>query len=77
VIVSPRAESDLTPMTDAQWAAVTDAVGLQHIDSGETPVVSTVARDRAGRELWMPVIAGVIVLAAAEMLLARRWSSEL
>ncbi|HSV16616.1 MAG TPA: BatA domain-containing protein [Tepidisphaeraceae bacterium] len=76
VIVSPRAESDLTPMNDAQWAAVTDAVGLQHIDAGETPVVSTVARDRAGRELWMPVMAGVIVLAAAEMLLARRWSSE-
>ena len=73
-VASPRSESDLTPMTNQQWDGLVQAVGLERFDPAQTAVASAVARDRAGRELWAVLIAGVIALAVVEMALARIWS---
>lgn len=76
VVAAPRAESDLTPMSEERWRHLSQTLGFERIDPLRTPVASAVARDRSGRELWAAALAGVLTLAGAEMLLARLWSAD-
>ena len=76
VVSPPRAESDLTPLSDEQWRMLSSRLGLSRIDPDQISVADAVARDRLGKELWPILITSIFVFALLEMLLARWWSVQ-
>ena len=74
VVRPPREESDLTELTEEQWASLENQVGFQRVDPSVRPLRETLASGREGRELWAYVLAGVFVLIVMEMMLSRRAS---
>ena len=69
-------ESDLTQLTAARWADLESALHMKRIDPNEQAVATTVASVREGYELWPWAIAAVLLLAIAELGLARYWSRD-
>jgi hypothetical protein len=74
VIRTPSAESDLTPLSPAQWQELTRTLGFERIDPARESVVAAVSAARSGHELWLSLVGVVIVLGILEMAIVRRWS---
>jgi hypothetical protein len=73
----PAAESDVTPLGDESWERVRRSIGSEELspanDAG-APAGLLVSLGGLGRELWLPLVAGVVVLLLAETALSRAWS---
>jgi hypothetical protein len=76
VVHTPSTESDLTPLTDAQWKGLSRGLGFERIDPAKESVGVAVASARGGHELWLSLVGAVIVLGVLEMAVVRRWSGE-
>jgi hypothetical protein len=76
VVRTPSTESDLTPLTDAQWKDLSRSLGFERIDPAKESVGTAVASARGGHELWLSLVGAVIVLGILEMAVVRRWSGE-
>jgi len=76
VVRTPSAESDITPLTGAQWGELSGGLGFELIDPARVGVAGAIASARGGHELWLGLVAGVIVLGILELAVARRWSGE-
>ena len=74
VIRTPSVESDLTPLSQAQWQEITRTLGFEPIDPTRESVVAAVSGARSGHELWLSLVGAVIVLGILEMAIVRRWS---
>jgi hypothetical protein len=74
VIRTPSAESDLTPLSPAQWQEFSHTLGFERIDPARESVVAAVSAARSGHELWLSLVGVVIVLGILEMAVVRRWS---
>jgi hypothetical protein len=74
VIRTPSTESDLTPISPAQWQEITRTLGFEPIDPARESVVAAVSAARSGHELWLSLVGAVIVLGVVEMAIVRRWS---
>jgi hypothetical protein len=74
VVSPPQAESDLTQLSDSRWTWLEHNLGVRRIEPTEQPLREVAAAGRSGRELWLPLVAVVLVLGTLEMALAR-WSS--
>jgi hypothetical protein len=72
----PR-ESDLTPMSEEQWASRQQALGFERLEPGGGEGVELsrlLAEQRAGRELWLTLLLAAFGLALGEIALARFWT---
>ena len=76
VVRTPSTESDLTPLTDAQWKELSRELGFERIDPARESVGAAVASARGGHDLWLSLVGIVIVLGILEMAVVRRWSGE-
>ncbi|HLL90819.1 MAG TPA: CARDB domain-containing protein, partial [Tepidisphaeraceae bacterium] len=74
VVQPPAGESDLTPLTDERWRQVEDALPMARVDVEREQVSRAVTGRRDGRELWGPLLVGVLALVAVETVLGRLWS---
>jgi hypothetical protein len=72
VVRAGHGDSDLTTLTDAQWASLADRIGFQRIDSSTTNIVQAITQQRGGREIWIDLIGAVVVLMMLEMILSRQ-----
>jgi hypothetical protein len=75
VVSAPRSESDLTPLTDEQWQTLSDRIGFSRIDLSKTTVADAMNIQRGGREIWIDLLACVLMLMTAEIFLSRLWSN--
>ena len=69
------AESDLTPVADADWPSLLARVGGDRVDATREAIAAAVDRGRGGRDLWLPLLVAVGLLSAVELTLGRRWST--
>lgn len=74
VVRPDRGESDLTPMTVERWRATERSMGFVRIDGATSELGRRLAGQRAGWELWPILLAGVVLLAIAEVGLTRFWT---
>jgi hypothetical protein len=74
VVQGARIESDLTPLTQEQWARLSKALGFVRLEGGNEVLRSVVTSDRRGHELWLAALLAAMGLGIGEMWLARRWS---
>jgi len=75
VVQSPTDESDISPMTTAQWDELAATLGAARLEPTDDAIASVFTGARHGRELWAPLLTLVAVLLTVEMLLGRRWSA--
>jgi hypothetical protein len=75
VVRPPRAESDLTPLSDQQWDDLSGLLSFTRIDPLRESVASALGAARSARELWLVLMGLTLLLAVVEMALARAWSS--
>ncbi|HEY8750057.1 MAG TPA: VWA domain-containing protein, partial [Tepidisphaeraceae bacterium] len=71
-----REESDLTQLTEGQWAALEKDVRVRRIDPSDRPISTVVAGDREGVDLGPWVLLGALALGLGEVALVRAWSRE-
>ena len=76
VVQKPRLESDLRGLEPEQWRQFAQWLGFERMDPSRTPVSQQVASARKGYELWLPLMAAVIVMGLVELAVVRRWSTE-
>lgn len=76
VVQAPRWDSDLTPLTDARWQWLREALRFETIDSTHANVTAVMAGRRSARELWPMLLGGVFLIALGELALTRLWSRE-
>ena len=69
VVGAPRDESDPAPLTDERWAWLQGALKFQRLDSDKDALTAAVASQRTGRELHLPLIGCVMLMALGEMAL--------
>jgi hypothetical protein len=74
VVGTPRAESDLTPMTDEQWSRVAKTIGAERVDLERRPISQAQEALREGVDMWLPLIGAAVVLSMLELSAARRWA---
>ena len=72
----PAEQSDLTQLTDARWDELERGLHLRRIDSSDRAIATVVAGAREGYDLWPWALGAAMLLAAAELGLARLWSGE-
>jgi hypothetical protein len=77
VVQSPRGESDLTPLSAEQWERLEENLGFTRVDTDRQTLGPILAAERRGRELWLELMVGVLILGVVEMGLARWWSSDI
>jgi hypothetical protein len=75
VVRTPPAESDLTPLTSAQWNDLSRGLGFERLEAGRQAVAAAVASSRGGHDLWLTMIGATIALGVAELAVVRRWGS--
>jgi hypothetical protein len=75
VVRDSHAESDLSPMTAQRWKSLEDALQFRRIAPDRSTISQAIAAQRAGRELFLPLLGCVVLLALAELLLTRWWGS--
>lgn len=75
VVAAPPDESDITPLTPAQWNELAATLGVTRVDPNEASAATSLAGSRGGREMWGPFLALTLALLLAEMSLGRRWSA--
>lgn len=71
VVPTPRAESDLTPLSEERWRELERTLGIRRLDLQERPITEALAGPRGGRELWAVVLGMVVLLAVCELFIAR------
>jgi hypothetical protein len=71
VVHASHGDSDLTPLTESQWRTLADRVGFSRVDLSNTTVADAINLQRGGREIWIDLIAGVVLLMMIEMVLSR------
>jgi len=71
VVATPRAESDLTPITEARWNELEHGLGIRRLDIRERSVAEILAGRRGARELWALGVGGVFLLSVVELFIAR------
>jgi hypothetical protein len=74
VAANGHADSDLTPMTNDQWKAISGRISFDRVDLSQTTIAQTVDIERGGREIWIELLGGVLLLMTMEMVLSRWWS---
>lgn len=72
----PAEQSDLTQLTDTRWDELERGLHLRRIDSSDRAIATVVAGAREGYDLWPWALGAAMLLAAAELGLARLWSGE-
>ena len=75
VVQAPLHESDLRSVPSGQWDRLERAFAFERVETGSEPLVAKLRTERGGRELWLPLVLGVLALGVGEMWLARRWSA--
>lgn len=76
-VVGPsREESDLAALREADWEGLKRALGFELVDVTGEGVTAQLSREREGRELWLYLLVGVMLLGVGELWLARRWTRE-
>jgi hypothetical protein len=75
VVRTPPAESDLTPLTSAQWNDLSRGLGFERLEAGRQAVAAAVANSRGGHDLWLTMIWATLALGVAELAVVRRWGS--
>jgi hypothetical protein len=76
VVQAPRDESNPTPISTERWAWLQNALNFKWLNPEKDALISTVASERTGKELHLPLLAFVALLALGEMALARMWSRQ-
>lgn len=71
VVPAPRAESDLTPLTESRWRELERSLGFRRLDPQDRPLADILAAPRGGRELWGAALGMVLVLSVVELFVAR------
>jgi hypothetical protein len=74
VVRAGHADADLTPMTATDWQACADRIGFTRVDLARMTVADAIEIQRGGRELWIDLLGGVLLLMLLEMILSRAWS---
>lgn len=75
VILSPRAESDLTPLSADQWKMLSSELGFTVVEMSRAPIASALGNGYSTHEMWAVLLAGVLALGLAELALGRAWSA--
>jgi hypothetical protein len=76
VVQAPCDESDPTPVSTDRWAWLQNALNFKWLNPEKDALASTVASERTGKELHLPLLGFVALLALGEMALARMWSRQ-
>jgi hypothetical protein len=74
VVASPRDESDPKPLSADRWEYLRRSLGFRRVEPQRDAIAAAIASERTGRELHLPLIGFVVLLAIGEMGLARLWS---
>ncbi len=74
VVSAGHADSDLTPLTDTQWAAVASRIGFDRVDLSLTTLADAIDVQRGGREIWIDLLGAILLLMVFETVLSRWWS---
>jgi hypothetical protein len=75
VVMSPREESDLTPLAPERWQALSSQLGFNLVEMSRTPIASVLPDEHSTHEMWSILLAGVIALGLMELALGRAWSA--
>jgi len=75
VVLAPRQESDLTPLSPDQWKTLSDQLGFKVVEITRASIAAAVGDARSTHEMWAFLLAGVLALGLAELALGRAWSS--
>jgi hypothetical protein len=75
-VAAPREESDLTPLLPEQWDQLRNGLGMSILNPGAQPLSRTIAAQRSGLELWLPLLMMALGLGLVEQILTRRWGRE-
>jgi hypothetical protein len=75
VVNAGRNGSDLTPVSQEQWKTLADRVGFERVDLSRITVANAIDNQRGGREIWIDLLGGVLVLMLVELMLSRWWST--
>jgi hypothetical protein len=74
VVAAPRDESDPLPLSAQRWDYLQKSLNFRRVEPQRDSIAAAIASERTGRELHVPLIACVVLLALGEMCLARLWS---
>jgi hypothetical protein len=74
VVAAPRDESDPKPLSADRWEYLQRSLGFRQVEAQRDAIAAAIASERTGRELHLPLIGCVLLLALGEMGLARLWS---
>lgn len=76
VVQAPRDESDPTPVSTERWAWLQNALNFKWLNPEKDALANAVTSERTGKELHLPLLGLVALLALGEMALARMWSRQ-
>jgi hypothetical protein len=76
VVRTPPAESDLTPLSNKDWADLERALSFERVEPARESIAAAVSAARGGRELWLTMVGVVIALSLVELAVVRRWAGE-
>jgi hypothetical protein len=71
VVQRPSEEADLTPFTANDLANWRSPMGMDVLDPQGQDLAQAVGRQRAGREVWLPLMLAALLLMGVEMWFAR------
>jgi hypothetical protein len=74
VVAAPRDESDPTPLSEDRLRWLQSSLDFRQVDSQKDAMGAVVTAQRTGKELHLPLIGCVVLLALLEMTLARMWT---
>ena len=74
-VAAPREESDLSPLLPEQWNQLR-AMSFGMMNPAQEAISRSVASQRSGSELWLPLLLAAIGLGLCEQFLARWWGRE-
>ncbi len=75
----PPVESDLTPLTEADWQRLEKAIGFRRLDLSEgvtANVALSAGTGHGGGEYWLAALTAVMVLLVVELAMTRAWAWE-
>lgn len=76
-VAPPTSESDLTPLSDAQWKDLATRYGFTRVEPGDAALAGRSNDDRAEQgEFWIWALAGVVTLLVAELALSSRLEAQ-
>jgi hypothetical protein len=76
VVTAPRDESDPAPLLPGRWGWLQDALKFKWLDGEKESMSATVTSQRTGKELYLLLLSGVMLLAFGEMVLVRKWNKS-